>query len=210
RDDPECGARRGVLRRRLATACPGRPGTPPVRHYDLAARSSLHGSGGNAGDGSAAPGEKPPRWSAERRASRVMGRKAPRKRLACRVISAFTRAFDARWHAPRVLRTHPNVSRRSAHPSIGVSEAKSQSPDAKCAAGTRECVVFKVVSRDARPHPEERALRKTLRKLERARARVSKDEDVRLGSPSCFETHRSALGLWKRLRSHPAATLLVL
>src|SRR5262249_51539992 len=25
----------------------------------------------------------PPRWSAERRASRVMGRKAPRKRLAC-------------------------------------------------------------------------------------------------------------------------------
>src|SRR5262249_28062407 len=29
---------------------------------------------------------KPPRWSAERRASRVMGRKAPRKRLACRVM----------------------------------------------------------------------------------------------------------------------------
>src|SRR5262249_37332669 len=56
------------------------------RHYDLAARSSLHGSGGNAGEGSAAPGEKPPRWSAERRVSRVMGRKAPRKRLACRVM----------------------------------------------------------------------------------------------------------------------------
>jgi hypothetical protein len=55
-----------------------RPGTPPARHYDLAARSSLHGSGGNAGDGSAAPGRKPPRWSAERRASRVMGRAAPR------------------------------------------------------------------------------------------------------------------------------------
>src|SRR6516164_4333917 len=29
---------------------------------------------------------KPPRWSAERRASRVMGRKAPRKRLAYRVM----------------------------------------------------------------------------------------------------------------------------
>jgi hypothetical protein len=29
----------------------------------------------------------------------VMGRKAPRKRLACRVISAFTRVFDARWQA---------------------------------------------------------------------------------------------------------------
>jgi len=44
-DDPEGGARRGVLRRRLVTACPGRPGTPPSRHYDLGARSSLHGSG---------------------------------------------------------------------------------------------------------------------------------------------------------------------
>jgi hypothetical protein len=33
------------------------------------------------------------RWSAERRASRVMGRKAPRKRLTCRVISAFTRVL---------------------------------------------------------------------------------------------------------------------
>src|SRR5262249_56887985 len=29
-------------------------------------------------------------------------------------ISAFTRVFDARWRAPRVPRTHPNVSRRSA------------------------------------------------------------------------------------------------
>jgi hypothetical protein len=85
-DDPEGGAGSGVLRQRLVTVCPGRPGKPPARHYDLAARSSLHGSGGNAGDGSAAPGEKPPRWSAERRASRVMGRKAPRKRLACRVM----------------------------------------------------------------------------------------------------------------------------
>src|SRR3954471_4042717 len=55
-------------------------GTPPARHDDLAARSSLHGSGGNAGDGSAAPGRKSPRWSAERRASRVMGRAAPHSR----------------------------------------------------------------------------------------------------------------------------------
>src|SRR3954452_3580673 len=56
----------------------GRDGTPPARHDDLAARSSLYGSGGNAGDGSAAPGRKSPRWSVERRASRVMGRAAPR------------------------------------------------------------------------------------------------------------------------------------
>jgi hypothetical protein len=36
---------------------------------------------------------KPPRWSAERRASRV--------------ISAFTRVFDARWQALRVFRRAP-------------------------------------------------------------------------------------------------------
>jgi hypothetical protein len=36
-----------------------------------------------------------------------MGRKAPRKRLACRVISAFTRVFDARWRAARVFRRAP-------------------------------------------------------------------------------------------------------
>src|SRR5262249_29411683 len=95
RDDPECGARRGVLRRRIVTARHGRPGTPHARHYDLAARSSLHGSGGNAGNGSAAPGEKSPRWSAERRASRVMGRKAPRKRLAYRVMIRPTGASHA-------------------------------------------------------------------------------------------------------------------
>src|SRR5262245_55846994 len=61
----------------------GRPETPPARHYDLAARSSLHGSARQmpAVVGRRAPketearprGPKPPRWSAERRASRVMG-----------------------------------------------------------------------------------------------------------------------------------------
>src|SRR5262249_58076875 len=95
-DDPEGGARRGVPRRRLVTACPGRPGESPARHYDLAARSSLHGSegkcpplygGGRPRRRKRGPGSpKPPRWSAERRASRVMGRKAPRKRLAYRVM----------------------------------------------------------------------------------------------------------------------------
>src|SRR6266487_5891865 len=54
---------------------------------------------GAEGDGSAAPGEKSPRWSAERRASRVMGRKAPRKRLACRVMARPTGAS----HAPERL-----------------------------------------------------------------------------------------------------------
>src|SRR5215831_10689652 len=52
---------------------------------------------------------------------RVMGRKAPRKRLARRVMACPTGA----------LAQHPNVSRRSAHPSMGVSEATMQSPGAK-------------------------------------------------------------------------------
>jgi hypothetical protein len=78
---------------------------------------------------------KPPRWSAERRASRV--------------ISAFTRVLtrygtQGASQAPglprhvqvqRVPRTHPNVSRRSAHPSFGVSEAKLQTPGAKTRRG---------------------------------------------------------------------------
>jgi hypothetical protein len=60
-----------------------------------------------------------------------MGRKAPRKRLAYRVISAFTRVFDAHDTPHGCSAEHPNVSRRSAHPSIRVSEAKLQTPDAK-------------------------------------------------------------------------------
>jgi hypothetical protein len=81
-----------------------------------------------------------------------MGRKAPRKRLTCRVISAFTRVFDALWHVQRVPRTHPNVSRRSAHPSTGVSEAKRQTPGAKKrAAGTRECGLIELVRWECNP-----------------------------------------------------------
>jgi hypothetical protein len=58
-----------------------------------------------------------------------------------------------------------------------------------CAAGTRY-VLFDIVScavTHARPHPEERACRRRSAKSN-ARARVSKDEDERLGLPSCFET----------------------
>ena len=119
-DDPEGGAGSGVLRQRLVTARPGRPGKSPARHYDLAARSSLHGSGGNVGEGSAAPGEKPPRWSAERRASRVMGRKAPRKRLVRRVMAYLT-------GVPPSTRTSLGAPPT---PRFGVSEAKVQTPGA--------------------------------------------------------------------------------
>ena len=82
-------------------------------------------------------GPKPPRWSAERRASRV--------------ISAFTRVLTRygtqgasqapglprHVQAPRVP-LHPNVSRRSAHPSFGVSEAKLQNPGRKNAPRERD------------------------------------------------------------------------
>jgi len=57
----------------------------------------------------------------------VMGRKAPRKRLARRVMAC-----------PRVPRTHPNVSRRSAHPSIRVGEARLQTPDADMRRGNEK------------------------------------------------------------------------
>ena len=110
------------------------------------------------------------------------------RRLACRVMGCrCTRTFLGAPPTPR----------------FGVSEATMQTPGAKCAAGTRECVLFEVVSpalRDARPHPEERACRRSLANS-KARTRVSKDEDVRRSLPSCFETHRSARPPWKRLRS---------
>ena len=110
-------------------------------------------------------------------------------------------------HAHGCSAEHPNVSRRSAHPSIRVSEAKLQNPGRKCVAGTMECVLFERVSRarrDARPHPEERGCRKSSANSN-ARTRISKDEDERLPSPSCFETHRSPLRLREHLRSRRAA-----
>jgi hypothetical protein len=116
--------------------------------------------------------------------------------------------LDALWHAPRVPK-HPNVSRRSAHPSTRGERSKDAKPRAqKRAAGTRRavCMVSSAV-RDARPHPEERAGRRRSANA-KPRTRVSKDEDERLGLPSCFETHRSARRLWKHLRSSRAAMLL--
>src|SRR5262249_45957652 len=141
RDDPECGARRGVLRRRPVTARPGRPGTPPSRHYDLGARSSVYGSEGNCPpleDGGrrrrrkTGPGSlKSPRWRAEGRASRVMGRKAPRKRLTCRVMACPTGVLSAAPERLSALRP----------PFFRVSEATMQTPGAENrVAGTRWAV----------------------------------------------------------------------
>jgi hypothetical protein len=85
---------------------------------------------------------KPPRWSAERRASRVMGRKAPR-------LGAWRAALRAR--PTGALAQHPNVSRRSAHPSSRGERSKGQSPGAKNALREREGL-FEMVNRvRARP-----------------------------------------------------------
>jgi hypothetical protein len=46
---------------------------------------------------------------------------------------------------------------------------------------------------------------KKFREFERG---VRASRRMRTGTPSCFETHRSGLGPWKRLRSGSAATLL--
>ena len=67
-----------------------------------------------------------------------MGRKAPRKRLVRRVISAFTRVLT-RYGVPHGCSAeHPNVSRRSAHPSIRVGEARLQTPDADMRRGNEK------------------------------------------------------------------------
>ena len=121
-----------------------------------------------------------------------MGRKAPRKRLTRRVMACPTGAS----HAPErfsALRPPLDSGWRS----------KVAKPGRKNAPRERDGL-FDIVRWPLRviprPHPEERARRRRSANS-KARTRVSKDEDGRLGSPSCFETHRSARRLWKRLRS---------
>jgi hypothetical protein len=149
-DDPEGGAGSGVLRRRLVTVRLGRLGTPPSRHYDLGARSSLHGSARHlpAVVGRRAPKEtearprEPKTATVERREASVPRHKlwdARRlaRRLACRVM--------CRPHGCSA--EHPNVSRRSAHPSFGVSEATMQNPGRPNAPREREWL-FDIVRRE--------------------------------------------------------------
>ena len=68
----------------------------------------------------------------ERREASVprMGRKAPRQ----------APGLPRYVQAQRVPRKHPYDSRRSAHPFMGVREAKKQNPGADRAAGTREAI----------------------------------------------------------------------
>jgi len=102
------GARCGVLRLRLVTAPREVRGPRPPSTTTWLRGARCTGCGGNAADGSAAPGHKSPRWSAERRASYVTGRRAPRKRP------------DAPRHgASNRVPLHPGAYRRSATPRGG-------------------------------------------------------------------------------------------
>src|SRR5215471_2298397 len=136
-------------------------------------------------------GPKPPRRSAERRASRVMGRKAPRK----------APGLPRYVQAPRVFRRAPERFSALRPPLFGASEAKVASLGRQRVARTRRSGLFEIVScerRDARPHPEERARRRRSANFERVRA----SRRMRTDAPSCFETHRSATMLGrKRARS---------
>ena len=96
------------------------------------------------------------------------------------------RLVTRRGHAQRVLRTHPNVSRRSAHPSIRVSEAKVQAPGVKNAPRERDGL-FDIVRWKLPKTVRRRAASLAVLILRSAcgrgfansngRARVSKDED---------------------------------
>src|SRR5437764_13077120 len=120
-DDPEGGARRGVPRRRLHNRRLGRHGTPPARHYDLAARSSLDGSGANAGEGSAGP--EPKIATVERREASV-----PRYGTQGASLGAWPAALRA---GPTGASQAPVRLSALRHPSLGGSEAKVSKPGRK-------------------------------------------------------------------------------
>src|SRR5262249_46531715 len=143
---------------------------------------------GVQGDGSAAPGaqnrhggaprgERPASWDARRLA----------RRLACRVISAFTRVFDARWQAYRVFRRAPERFSALRPPRDSGERSQGARPGRKTAPREREWLfdivrweLPKTVGRRAATavvlilrsaHAEE------VPRIRARRARVSKDED---------------------------------
>ena len=117
--------------RPAAAACNrrlGRQGTPPARHYDLAARSIALRMRRKCRKLKRGPGPKSPRWSAERRASPRHGgagafAKAPRRARLWHVAGA--------RHAPERLSA-------LRHPSIGVGR-EGQTPGAMRRGNERGC-----------------------------------------------------------------------
>jgi hypothetical protein len=106
-------ASRGAARNRMF----GKHGNRPPGTTTCAARSSLHALRRQCRSRKRGPGaQKPPRWSAERRASyvisaftrvlrRTTGREAPRKRLVCRVMCRPDGVFSA--HSVRLSALRP-------------------------------------------------------------------------------------------------------
>ena len=128
-------AERGVASRglRLVTLAPGGPGPRPpgTTTWPRGARSTDPEAMPETT--SAAPGQKSPRWSAERRASsrwRAQGASqapgVPRK----------SASLDALRHAAGAAAPE---RRLGAPPPLGVDEGKVQAPGAKRVAGTRRC-----------------------------------------------------------------------
>src|SRR5258706_3055503 len=128
RDDPEDGARRGVLRRRLITAVPGGTGPRQPGTTTRTRGARCDRSGSNSGEGSAGPepkiatvrapgGGRPALWDARRLASG----------LACRVKCRPTGASQA-----------PDDSRRSATPRSGEAKRQSKTRAQKTRRGNEE------------------------------------------------------------------------
>jgi hypothetical protein len=98
------------------------------------------------------------------------------------------------------------ADRRSAHPSIRDWRSKDAKPGRKSAPREREglfvwgalqLAMFVLILRSADAED-----------VSQTRTCVRASRRVRTATPSCFETHRSARGLRKHLRSRRAATLL--
>src|SRR5437016_11176966 len=106
----------------------GRHGTPPARHYDLAARSSLDGSGVNAGEGSAGP--EPKIATVERREASV-----PRYGTQGASLGAWPAALRA---GPTGASQAPVRLSALRHPSLGAAKRKFQNPGAKTRRGNEE------------------------------------------------------------------------
>jgi hypothetical protein len=190
---------------------PREAGTPPSRHYDLGARSSLHGSARQlpAVVGRRAPKETEAR-PREPKTATVERREASVPRHGTQGASQAP-GLPRHVQAPRVFRRAPErfSALRPPLDSGGVKE-RCKPRAQKRVAGTRRSGLFDIVSclkLDARPHPEERACERPAPHSS-TRARVSKGEGGHGMQPSCFETHRSARPLWKHLRSRRAAMLL--
>src|SRR5437660_5597615 len=110
----------------------GRHGTPPARHYDLAARSSLNVSGVNAGEGSAGP--EPKIATVERREASV-----PRHGTQGASLGAWPAALRA---GPTGASQAPVRLSALRHPSLGEAKRKFQNPGAENAPRKRGGVAW--------------------------------------------------------------------